>query len=332
MSTNDPPESVPQPAVPSAAPRPPSHMGRNIAVIVVVILVVLAAVFVYYAYLRPKTSPGTVPVGLAEGGFTVGQVVTFQYNGTNTFLCTPGLLTFFPYASGAAAKTNCEVGAASQNAVSQVPEWVLVPAFAGLSVFGVTALGANSRGFPVFGGTALLTDCGAGGSNTSCPNHPTYLYSPLFAAVEQHLGITTGYGGLPQGVLPTPAHDHLINTTTTFPNVDWGTVAVLVFDPNIWPARDTGTCTKAVADNLTSPTGNCLTTLAALVSAITTFTSANAAANGGSSPNPIWATLGNTSLQVVIPGLTVPGQIMNLNSNLYIPFAVQPGAPPTFPV
>ncbi len=327
MSTNNPAESAPTPTAPSVVARPPSHLGRNLAVIVVVILVALAGVFVYYYYLRPKSAAPA----LTEGGFTEGQVVTFQYNGTNTFLCTPALLTFFPAASGAAAKTNCEVGAADQIAVSQVPEWVLVPAFAGLSVFGVTALGANSRGFPVFGGNALLTDCGAGGSNTSCPDHPTYLYSPLFAAVEQHLGITAGYGGLPQGVLPTPAHDHLINTTATFPNVYWGTVAVLVFDPNIWPARDTGTCSKVVADNLTSPTGNCLTSLAALVSAITTFTSANAAANGGSSPNPIWATLANTSLQVVIPGLTTPGQIMNLNSNLYIPFAVQPGAPPSFP-
>jgi hypothetical protein len=122
-----------------------------------------------------------------------------------------------------------------------------------------------------------------------------------------------------------------LNTGTTFGNVYWGTIAVLVFDPNIWPTRDTGTCRAVVASNLSSPTANCLTSIGALQRAFATSSSADAAANGGAMPNPIWATLGNPSAQVVIPGVTSAAQITTLNANLYIPFSVAPGAPATFP-
>ena len=307
-----------------------------IAAIVVAVIVVAAGALVYVYYLKPGSKPSAL---LQEGGFTMGQVVTFTYNGTNTFLCTPGMSVMFPgnaTAAAAATTTACEVGNASQSAVFQVPEWVLVPAFAGLSVFGVAALGASTDGFPMVNGTAILTDCGAGGSHSACVDHPTYVYSPFFAAVELDIGSASGYGGLSLGVLPTPSHDHVINTSATYPNVQWGTIAVLVLDPNILPDRVSGQCSATVRSNLTSATGNCLTSLPAIERASRTCSSSVIAFNSAVR-NPIWATLNvltksNVCAQVVVPGdATIPQIDNNLNSNLYIPFAVSPGAPSTFP-
>ena len=320
--------SAPDPAAPAApspaTPPKPKRTG-TIAAVVVVVIVVVAALGVYY-YTRPKSSTAAP---LQEGGFTAGGVVTFVYNGTNTFVCTPGLLTFFSTATAAAAVTPCEVGAASQNAVpDQLPEWVLVPAFAGLSIFGVPALNASAHGFPTFHAATLLTDCGAGGTTTACVDHPKLIYSPLFTSVEQHIGIMNGYGGYPEGVLPTPSHDHLLNTSATVPNIPWGTIVVLVFDPNIFPDRATGACATVVASNLSAPTAHCLTSFAALAAALSTHSSSVATANA---QNPIWQTANSGGLQVVVPGdVTIP-QLNNLDSNLYIPFAVTPGAPSSFP-
>lgn len=328
------------PAAPAAPPppAPPKPRGRwwipLVAVAVVVIVVAPTLLYVYPGYLRKPSSSA-----LTEGGFTMGQVVTFTYNGSNTYVCTPDLSVMFPgnaSAAAAASATECEVGNASQNAVpGQVPEWVLVPGFAGLSVFGQTALGSTSDGFPTVNGSTLLTDCGGGASPSACVDHPTYLYSPFFVAVEVHLGLG-GVGGLDLGVLPTPAHDHLINTNPTYPNVPWGTIAAIVLDPNIFPDRATGTCTEIVPSNLTRPTANCLTTLTALDAATQTCSTSVTDFNAAVS-NPIWATLnvltGTTVCQqVVVPGdVTITEVNSDLDSNLYIPFSVSPGAPSSFP-
>ena len=152
--------------------------------------------------------------------------------------------------------------------------------------------------------------------------------------MEDHFNLTNGYGGLPLGVLPTPAHDHLLDTPTKYPNVEWGTIVVLVLDPNILPNRATGMCTATDPSNLSSPTGNCLTTLNALKAAMTTCSSAAANFNAAGK-NPTWQTLvsvgGSPCAQVFVPGATSIAQISNLNSNLYIPFLVQPGTPSSFP-
>ncbi len=309
-------------ATPATTPIPvrrKSHAKAAVGAIILAIVVVAAGY--YYFELRPTTKT-TAP--LEEGGFAQGSPVTFVYNGTNTFLCRPGLLTFYPTATSAASTTPCEVGAANQSLILQYPEWVLVPAFAGLSIFGITSLGASSQGFPQFQSGAIQTDCGGGGSATACVDHPTNIYSPLFTSVEQFLNISTGVNGLPEGVLPTPAHDHLLNTSTTFPNVEWGTIVVLVMDPNIWPNRATGACTSTVASNLSSPTGNCLTSMSALENALWTHSTA---VNGANHGNPIWQTLGAPTNQVIVPGDLTVATLNNLNSNLYIPFSVQPGAP-----
>lgn len=339
MASPSPPPTDAAPAPSSPALKPPSHAGRWVAVVAVIIVIIVVAatvLYVYPGYLKPSSSP---PAVLEEGGFTLGQVVTFVYNGSNTYLCTPAMSVMFPgnsTAASAAGTTPCEVGNASQNAVSQVPEWVLVPAYAGLSIFGVPALGASSSGFPTMNGTTVLTDCGAGGSAAACVDHPSYLYSPLFTAVEATIGAASGYGGLPPGVLPTPAHDHVINTSATFPNVQWGTIAVLVLDPNILPDRATGACSATVHSNLSSPTGNCLTSLAALDRATSTCSSSVVGFNGATR-NPIWKELNNLTGTTVCDQVVVPGDVSitqvndDLNSNLYIPFLVKPGAPGAFP-
>ncbi|HZY70689.1 MAG TPA: hypothetical protein VFF67_06915 [Thermoplasmata archaeon] len=313
---------------PTPSPTPPPKKPRTgmVAAIVVVVIVVVAGVLAYY-YLRPKPSSSSGPNPMLEmGGFTQGQVVTFIYNGTNTFVCTPASTTFFPTAP---SSVPCEVGNANQNAVpSQVPQWILVPAFAGLSVFGASSLGASARGWPMFAGNPVLADCGAAGTPTACVDHPTLLYSPFFTTVEQSIGVTAGFGGNPEGVLPVPTHDHLLNTTATFPNVPWGIIVVLVLDPNIWPDRASARCTATNTSNLSTPTGHCLTSISALDAAMVTSASDVAAVNAG---NAIWKTLGKPNVQVVIPGDTTVAEANNLNGNLYIPFATQPGAPPSFP-
>jgi flagellar basal body-associated protein FliL len=319
----------PASTMPQAAAPPTASHARVIVAIVVVVLVVAASAGYYFFVLRKPAAAAP----LDEAGFTQGQLVTFTYNGTNTFLCTPGLSVMFPGNSTAAAAsstTSCEVGNASQTAVPQVPEWVLVPAFAGLSIFGVASLGATARGFPAQNGTAVLTDCGAGGSPTACLDHPTYIFSPVFTIVENYVGVSS-VAGLPLGVLPTPSHDHVIDTSATYPNVEWGTIAVLVFDPNIFPNRTTGVCTVSVPSNLSSPTGNCLTSLTNLNRAFSTCSKSVVNFNTAVS-NPIWKALGSPCEQVLVAGaLTISQVDTQLNSNLYIPFSVSPGLPATLP-
>jgi len=195
----------------------------------------------------------------------------------------------------------------------------LVPAYAGLSIFGVPALGATSQGFPVFNNQAIFTQCGAGGTVSACFDHPTYVYSTVFTSVEQHIGIKTGYGGLPEGVLPTPAHDHVVD----YPggsSIPWDVIAVLVFDPNIMPNGETGQCTAVVASDQSSPTANCLTSFSAIAKALTTQTTATANANMTQN-NPIYDTLGGVKTQVAIPGVTTVSDSSPANTNLFLFFS-----------
>lgn len=251
-----------------------------------------------------------------SGGFYNTQEVTFLYK--SNFNCTPGLLSFYSNKTSAAAQTNCEVGQGNATTVSGAATlWILVPAYAGLSIFGVSSLNATADGFATFEGNTIVTQCGAGGTASACLDHPTLLYSPFFTAVEQHIGITSGFGGLPEGVLPTPAHDHLINCC--FQTVPWYTVVVLVFDPNIMPNVVTGQCTQVVPSNLTNPIGNCLSSYSNLANALTAHSNATISANGA---NPIWQTLGNPASQVVVPGATAITGLSNANANLFEYFTV----------
>jgi hypothetical protein len=343
MSASDPPGPASANAASPGAGGGPKKGGMSmtaVAAIVVVIVIIVGGLGYYeLVYKSNQSSPSSsgVNTSLEMGGFQDGKIVTFLYNGTNTDYCTPSMSVMFPgnsTAAAAATKTGqCEIGNANQTIVpSQVPQYILVPAFAGLSIFGVSALGANASGFATWNGTAVATDCGAAGTATACPDHPSYLYSPFFTAVEDRIGHPSGYGGLPIGVLPTPAHDHLLadNSPTVYPNIPWGTIVVLVLDPNIFPAQQSPTCTAIAPSNLSDPTGNCLTSYRALENAVTACSSSVAGFNSATK-NPIWQTLVAEGVpscaQAYIPG----GGTMNLNSNLYIPFAVSLMAPPMWP-
>jgi hypothetical protein len=188
--------------------------------------------------------------GTTSAGFFNAGLVSFKY--TQGFDCTPALSNYASNqteANLAVAKTACEVGGGNSTALaSSAPVFILVPAYAGLSIFGVPALGATSQGFPTFNNQAIFTQCGAGGTVSACFDHPSLVYSPVFTSVEQHISIKTGYGGLPEGVLPTPAHDHVVDYTGGS-SLPWDVIAVLVFDPNIMPNGETGQCQGVVASD-----------------------------------------------------------------------------------
>ena len=259
-----------------------------------------------------------------SAGAVNGTVDTFVYTGN--FACAPAASTFFPNEGNASnVASGCEIGAAnSTDPVGNPDLWVIVPAFAGLSIFGVPQLGATPQGFPVYQNNTYLTMCGAGGSTSACPDHPTYMYSPAFTTVEQYLNITTGVFGLPEGVLPTPAHSHIVNQTDT---QGWNIVAVLVFDPNIFPNPVTGQCSQVVPSNQPDPTANCLTSYAALQRALTTNDSASDNANCNYGVNPIYDALGQPATQIFVPGDSTVQSIGNANTNLQLFFSTQSGNP-----
>ncbi len=316
----------PSPPSPAAARR--SHRGLLAAVAVIAVaLIVVGALYGLGIGPFSSSSGPSGPTG-SSGGFTQGQAVTLTYSGA--YFCTPSLAQLFPDAAALNATTPCEIGDADQNAVSnQIPQWLLVPAFAGLSAFGDTSAGATSQGYPSLNGSTVLTDCAAGASALRCPQTPATIYSPTFAAMEQFANLSGGVNGLAQGLLPMPAHDILINTTAHLGSpIPWGTIVVLVFDPNIFPDRSNGACAAIEPSNLSIPTGNCLTSLTALDHALVTSSSAVVGANGGSANNPVWKSLGGPLPQVyAIDDLNVNALNNNLNSDLYEAYGVSPSSP-----
>ncbi|MHB8567914.1 MAG: hypothetical protein ACYC7D_14085 [Nitrososphaerales archaeon] len=256
-----------------------------------------------------------------SAGFLNGAVGTATY--FKNFDCDPSAAQLLGVShSTSNFVSGCEAGAGGQFPSGAAPLWILVPAYAGLSVFGVTSFGASPLGYPTFQNHVIRTDCGAGTTATACPDHPSYTYSPAFTAVEQYLGITSGTLGLPEGVLPTPAHTHIINTA---PPSAWFIIVVLVFDPNIMPQPATGHCNQFVSSALKDPTDNCLTSLSALKDALTTQSSA--AISHANAKNPIWLALGKPTTQVVIPGDSTVSSIGNANTNIVLYFNVTPGNP-----
>jgi hypothetical protein len=311
--------------------------------VTIILLIVAAAGFILYTTATASTITTTTTATttitststsvstsllqeLKSGGFVNGNLTTFEY--TKNYVCTPAPTTFInnAEAQNASKVTTCIVGAGNSTAISgAAPVFVLVPAFAGLSIFGVTQLGASTQGYPTFNHQTIVTQCGGGGSASACPDHPTYLYSPDFTLVEQHLGIKAGVFGLPEGVLPTPAHDHIAGFDTSN-SIPWYVVAVLVFDPNIFPNAVTGQCSQVVNSNITNPTGNCLTSFTALENAMNTKTTATANANA-TQDDPIYDTFGGVASQVLIPGVTIVSENSPANTNLFIFFSVSPQNP-----
>ncbi|MEM0373993.1 MAG: hypothetical protein QXV69_07870 [Sulfolobaceae archaeon] len=268
-----------------------------------------------------------------SGTFYEGKVISQLY--TANYQCPTSSLpsNFFPNASVQKLVDGCEVGA---GVIQGEPLFVLVPAFAGLSIFGVPQLGSTDTGFPTFkygnNTYVILTHCPAMGAPVNalmCPDHPVLAYSPLYTAVEQSLGITNGVFGLPEGVLPLPAHSHLIAESTKNTSIPWYVVVVLVFDPNIFPDPVTGKCVQLVPSNLTNPTANCLNSIDNLKKAMVTYSSSVGIAN---SNNPIFQTVNSAfhtgDLQVVVPGLTPDTLLNKSNSNIILFFSTPEVYPP----
>lgn len=271
------------------------------------------------------TSTETTPTTLARigvvGGFLDGKIVAFEFY--TPFECKPSLTELFQNseeAQAAAAVTSCEVGAPGTFPPNAIPVWGLVPAFAGLSIFGVTAFGSTPEGYPSYDGRTLLTNCTGNGHMPPCPDHPPLFYSPVNSIVERSMNITNGVMDLPQGVMPFPAHNHIVDTAAGQQDIPWNAIAVFVFDPNIFPNPVTGRCEQIVPSSLQNATENCLTSIAALQHAMATTNDAIADANA---KNPIWLAIGQPLTQVVIAGASDPSQYRNANSNIDVPFAVK---------
>jgi hypothetical protein len=305
----------------------PGVSKRIFAIVTIVLIVVAAGGYALYASSVLKQTKTRIGV---TGGFFNGNVVTFQF--FETFSCTPSPSQLLPSDANAKAaenKTQCEAGVGSTSFPSNVePVWGMSPAFAGLSIFGITSFGATPDGFPTYNGTAVLTDCTGMGSTHQCPDHPPLFYSPVIVMVEQNnLSITKGVMGLPEGVMPFPAHTHIIDTEAGGQDIPWDAIATFVFDPNIFPNPVTGKCTQVAPSNLTNPTGNCLVSITALQAAMGTADSGIASANKN---NPIWFGVGKPPFQVVIASISgpeSPSQYRNANSNVDVPFEVTEGNP-----
>lgn len=255
------------------------------------------------------------------GGFLNGKVVAFEFY--TPFECKPAVSELFPdqvEAQDAAKVTPCEVGVPGTFPPNAIPVWGLVPAFAGLSIFGVPTFGATPEGFATYNGKTLITHCTGNGHQPPCPDHPPLHYSPANSMVLQSMGITSGVMGLPQGVMPFPAHSHIVDTLAGEQDIPWNAIAVLVFDPNIFPNPATGRCEQTVPSSLTEPIANCLTSIAALQAAMVTT---NSEIDDANADNPIWQALGKPLTQVVVPGASDPTQYRNANSNINVPFAVK---------
>ena len=258
-----------------------------------------------------------LPNTIASGGFIEGTEAYFKY--TEGYKCSPQESSLFPNSTellNSLNYTQCSFGMPG-NAIGADQQWFLIPAYAGMSAFGFNS---SFQGFPVYNSTVVVTHCGVGGTVSACADHPQEIYSPLFSGLEKSIGISKGTLGFPEGVLPTPAHDYIIDDYDKFADVDWYTIVVYVFDPNIMPNATTGACRQIIASNLTDPIANCLTSIGALQRAITNSSSSVMAANANS---PIWKYMGKPAQQVIIPGDPSVADVNNSNSNLRIPYSIK---------
>lgn len=244
--------------------------------------------------------PANMSWVIVRSGFQLGNVVTIGYSNITT--CSPPLVSLYlgyPEAINASRVTNCEMGVGISVPYNSVPTYLLVPAFAGLSIYGFQSLNSSAEGYATFNGLPVPTFCGATGTQSGCigaPNSIVNFYSPLISAWEKSLGIKTGIGGLPEGVMPNSAYDLLVPHTAMPGQVSYY-VRVLVYDPNIMPNITTGKCTAMVQSNLTDPIGNCLNSREALQRALVTTDSAVIVANKN---NPLFTTIRSVPVQAAI--------------------------------
>lgn len=252
------------------------------------------------------------PTANESGAFFNGSEATYIYTGN--YSCYPPLSSVIHNTTINESKYACYAGIKSAESQA-LPDWILVPAYAGMSVFGIN----SSNGMPVFMNKTVYTDCGAGNTSTRCTADPQYIYSPEFKSIENYAKISST-NGKPYGIMPLPAHSHLVNNTFSGDPIPWYVIIVYVFDPNIMPNATNGECTAVIASNVTNPTGNCLTSAIAIKRALTTYDNATENSNLN---NPVWEALGKPMTEIYIPNATNPSQYGNPNTNIVIPFAVK---------
>jgi hypothetical protein len=262
----------------------------------------------------------SVSIASASLAFQNGQVVALGSTPPSNCTSTPALLyQNFSDAVVASAVTNCEIGIGFFNTTGMSPYYMLNPAFGGLSMYGEQMWNATPSGYPIFNNITIVTDCGASGTPTRCNSTKKYFYSYTSSSWESQMGITGGVLGLPEGVLPRPAHDILLPSSIGSTPVTSYLVRVWVFDPNIFPNETTGTCEQLIPSNLSNPIENCLNNTAALARAIATtstsvvaanknnilFTSKNIPPSGGIPP---WQAVIIYDVPTVNLGKVLPGQ------------------------
>jgi hypothetical protein len=231
--------------------------------------------------------------------FQNGKLVNLVY--FDNFTCIPAPAAVYMNSSesiNAASVTACEFGSAvGVNTTGGIPRWDLIPAFAGLSVYGYSAYGSTLLGYPVYNGNAVLTECSANRISNACIHRPAYVYSPIISAIEHGLNISDGINGLPEGVLPNAARDILASpkkNSTVSRSYD---VRVWVLDPNIFPNPSTGKCQQVAPSSLADPTAHCLTSVVALQAAISTNDTAVPTINAN---NIFWKVANRPDTQAVI--------------------------------
>ena len=216
------------------------------------------------------TIPVTVPVSGVGGAFQNGVLVKFAT--TAPANCTgkiSALYNNYPEAVNASSVTNCEIGIGI-NTTHIVSQYMLVPTFAGLSIYGQVGWNSTVQGYPTFDQNVIVTTCGASTSLSNCSATSTtkYFYSPGASTFERLLGDNKGLFGFPEGVMAKPAHELLIPPGVGQKLTETYQVRIGVFDPNIFPNSTTGLCKQWVASNLTNPMANCLNNTAALAKGI----------------------------------------------------------------
>jgi hypothetical protein len=247
----------------------------------------------------------------AVTAFQNGKVVRLVY--FDNFTCFPNSTVVYMNSSesiNASAITVCEYGSsAGVNTTGSIPRWDLIPAFAGLSVYGYIDYGSTPQGYSTYKGQAVTTECGAGQTPNACIHRPANLYSPIISAIERGINISNGINGLPEGVLPNAAHNILVSSKKNGTVSRSYEIRVWVLDPNIFPNLKTGKCTQLAPSSLANATSHCLTSEAALEAAISTNDTAVPAINAN---NILWKVAGMPKTQaVILTAIPLPGNSTN---------------------
>ena len=202
------------------------------------------ALFALVALLLVGCAAAANPVQI--NAFQNGNIIKLTY--FDNFTCYPAPAAVYMNSTesiNAASVTACEYGSAlGVNTTGSIPRWGMIPAFAGLSVYGYNAFNSTAQGYPTYNGNAILAICGAGQTSTVCIHRPTYIYSPVISALEHGMNVFDGLYGLPEGVLPNAARDLLVSPKKNGTISSSYEVRVWVFDPNIFPNSTTGKCTQ----------------------------------------------------------------------------------------